>query len=137
MEQPSFSIVHEEIINDSSRMGATRLLAADLKNNPYKTIGDFLLKLNDIDLKTLVDKVEESSKTKEPDHDILLISMMLAVAEGIDVDLDVDQITKNHNYLMNFIIVESLGRKGLVKVHHKNMSFGDDYKDKIIVEKIA
>lgn len=137
MENVHYTVSHEEIINDATRLPVTRLLAIDLKHNPYKTIGDFISKINEHDLQTLVEKVNETTETKEPDSDILLMSIMLAIAEGVDFDLDVEAITKCHNYLMNFIIIESLGRKGLVKVHHKNMSFGDDYNDKIIVEKIA
>jgi hypothetical protein len=137
MDQINYSVVHDEVINNTSLLVVTRLLALDLKNNPYKTIGDFISKMNEFDLQVLVDKINEASETKEPDSDILLMSIMLAIAEGVDFNLDIEGVTKCHNYLTNFIVIESLGRKGLVKVHHKNMSFGDDCDDKIIVEKIA
>jgi hypothetical protein len=35
-----------------------------------------------------------------------------------------------------FVAMESLYRKGMVKVYHKNMSLGEDASDKIVVEKI-
>jgi len=38
--------------------------------------------------------------------------------------------------LVMFLTIESLSRKGLVKVHHNNMSFHEDCMDKIIVEKL-
>jgi hypothetical protein len=34
------------------------------------------------------------------------------------------------------MVIESLKRKGLVKVYYENISFGDDMGEKIIVEKI-
>jgi hypothetical protein len=35
-----------------------------------------------------------------------------------------------------FISVESLRRKGLVRVYHENMSFGEDAEKRVVVEKI-
>ena len=44
-----------------------------------------------------------------------------------------DTIHQRTNHLITLIAIESLSRKGLVKVHHKNMSFGDDMGDKVII----
>jgi hypothetical protein len=45
-------------------------------------------------------------------------------------------VTDRANQLISFLIIVSLERKGLVKVHYENMSFGDDMGDKIVVERI-
>lgn len=38
--------------------------------------------------------------------------------------------------MIGFFACEGLFRKGLVKLHRENMSFGSDMGDKLLVEKI-
>jgi hypothetical protein len=68
--------------------------------------------------------------------DILIISEMLATAEGLDGAADLDVFIDRSNQLTGFIIIESLKRKGLVKVYYENMSFGEELGDKVVVERI-
>ena len=86
-----------------------------------------------MDLRTLMDASE--SEDKEHFGDVILISEMLALGEGLepgDMSVTIDRTRTMAGYL----VVESLARKGLVKVNRENMSFGADMGDKIIVEKI-
>ena len=50
--------------------------------------------------------------------------------------MNVVEITKHTNAMVMFIAMEGLYRKGLVKLYHEHMSFGDDAGDKIVVERI-
>jgi hypothetical protein len=61
---------------------------------------------------------------------------MLATAEGLDSANDLQVFIDRSNQLTGFIIIESLKRKGLVRVYYENMSFGEEHGDKVVVEKI-
>lgn len=118
-------------------MPMTRLLAATLQQNPYITVSDFFAGLTDEELDKLMDIAEED------DHDsygdLILMTEMLTAAEGVDVDEEdddvyVDNITHRLKMFITFITLESLERKQLIYLHRENMSFGEDYSDKIIAE---
>lgn len=131
----SYHVVLEKIVKDKSMLSVTRLLAAELMANPYKSVGDFFRDITDVDLETIIQAVEAEG---ESDHsaELLLMSHMLHGAEGLGTQLDnIDAVTERINQFGVFAIVTSLHRKGLVKVHFENMSFGEDMRDKILVEK--
>lgn len=125
-----------KVANEKQMMSMTRLLAVELMDNPYKTVGEFFSELSDEDLQKLVDIVEtngESDRTGE----LLLMMQMLHGAEGLGTKFDnIDGVTKRVNAFSMFAVVTSLHRKGMVKVHFDNMSFGDDMGSKIVVERI-
>jgi len=124
-----------EVVKSKECLAVTRLLAADLLKNPYLTVGDFLKNVSDTDLQTLVLASEPDENDEVQLDDIMLISMMLMQAEGlppIQVDEEGQQIIQK---MIMFLVCESLYRKGLVNIFRKNMSFGDEMNDKVIVEK--
>ena len=126
-----YSLNYPLILENKNVMSVTKLLAHRLMNNPYITVGDYIKELADTDLDTLQHCIEA-----EQYEDIILIAEMLATAEGCDQSPDFDAFRDRANGLVGFLTVESLGRKGLVKVHHENMSFAEDMKDKVLVEKV-
>ena len=97
------------------------------------TVGDFIGNLSDSDLSFLINTMEDSDKYCS---DYILIGSMLAGAEGVPAPHDVEEYSQLIDKLMMLLAVESLGRKGLVKVYRENMSFGEDAGDKIVCEKI-
>ena len=118
------------------------MLAADLKANPYTTVGQFLKNISNADLKILNDIVESHSGIEAEDEvtdpalaDIVLIAEMLGRAEDLVSENDED-LMHRVNQFMVMITCENLARKGLVKVYHENMSFGDDAGHRIVVKKI-
>ncbi len=137
-DMSSYSVDHAKVIQSQDCLAVTKLLAVDLMARPYMQIGDFFKKLSDTDLTTLMDVVEsnDGETTNDQFSDLLLIAEMLAGAEGLGGGESVDMITDRTNQLISFLIIVSLERKGLVKVHYENMSFGDDMGDKIVVERI-
>jgi len=135
-------INYDNVVSCKDCLSVTRILAVDLKENPYLTVGFFLKNITDVDLKILsdiVDKnfdIEDDDEVKDPGlADVVLIAEMLARAEGIISESD-DELMQKVNQFMMFISVESLRRKGLVKVYHENMSFGEDAGERVVVEKI-
>lgn len=124
-----------KVVKDKKMMSVTRLLAAELMETPYKTVGQFFQDLSDVDLETIIEIVETNG---EDEHyaELLLITHMLNGAEGFTQFDNLDRITERVNQFAVFAVVTSLHRKGLVKAHFNNMSFGEDMKDKVLVEKI-
>ena len=68
--------------------------------------------------------------------DMILISEMLATGEGCDPSKTPDEFADRMRHMMTLMVIESLGRKGLVKVYRENMSFHPDMGSKIVVERI-
>jgi hypothetical protein len=109
------------------------LLAADLIKSQYMPIGDFIKSLND---NTLEELNEICGDENHPNfEEIILISEMLAAAEGTNIG-GTPEVHQRLNLFITWMAIESLKRKGLVKVYYENISFGDDMGEKIIVEKI-
>ena len=128
------SINYAEVTKSKDLLAVTRLLAADLIVRPYMPVGDYMKSLSDSDLQMLVDLSEDDSNPRY--EDLILMSEMLAAAEGLPGTFDLEDVQKRIQIFVALLIVESLGRKGLVKVHRENYSFGDDMATKPIVEKL-
>lgn len=130
-DEKFYQINLERVTKTKDYLSATRLLAYQMMENPYITVEDFLLDLSDSDLRELLFKIDEENV-----EEIILLSEMLATCEGLDYSKDDSTMLERTNILVGFLTVESLARKGMVKVYRENMSFGDDYANKVIVEKM-
>lgn len=130
----TFSIVYNNVIKSKDLMPITRTLAMDLVNSGYMRVGDFLKGLSDNDLQNLM----EISDNDESEQfcELLLIAEMLATGEGLNSSEDEQEFANRMNHFCMLLAIESLYRKGLVKLYRENMSFGEDMGDKIVVEKI-
>ena len=130
----TFTILYDNVIKAKDLMPITRALAVDLVHSGYMRVGDFLKSLSDNDLQNLM----EISDNDECEQfcEILLISEMLATGEGLSSSKDEQEYSDRMNQFCVLLALESLQRKGLVKLYRENMSFGDDMQDKIVVEKI-
>jgi hypothetical protein len=133
-------INYNMIAKGGRHLSTTKMLAMRLQQNPYYTVGDFLKSLSQSDLEIL-QEVAEIATTRggeEDDRvgDLILISQMLAEAEGTAFGMDLDNVISRANSLSTFIALESLYRKGLIKLHHENISFGADAGHKIVAERI-
>jgi hypothetical protein len=126
-----------KIANLSSTHSSVKLLAHQMMINPYHRIGPFLTGLSDHDIKTLLDICEKQAHdqdvTYEPFENIMLLGMMLATGEGVEVnDESVYTIT---NIMVAMITMESLRRKGFVKVFYDKVSFGPEFaQEKVVVK---
>lgn len=123
----------DRISQEKTFLSMTRLLAIDLMNNPYLSIGSFVKNLSDKDIDEFMELVENNSDMAM--ENMLLITELLASAEGLPSE-NMAELTERCNIMTSYLTIESLGRKNLVKVHHENMSFGEEYDKKIIVERL-
>ena len=130
-----FCVNIHEVVTKKELLAVTRLLAADLIVRPYMPVGDFFKNISDSDLKTLVDAVEPENY-KNHMGDIMLIGIMLRTAEGLEQLNSFDAALDVSKQVITFLIMESLYRKGLIKLYRENMSFHPDMGDKIVVERI-
>jgi hypothetical protein len=90
--------------------------------------------MNDNDLENLLNISE--NEEREEYSQILLISEMLSTGEGLSPSDNAEEFAYRMSQLVMLLAVESLHRKGLVKIYRENMSFGEDMANKIIVEKL-
>lgn len=123
---------YDKIAMHKEFLSITRMLAVDMMKNPYITPADFLKALSNEELQTLLE-ISDDEEHERMDE-IMLISEMLAKGEGLE-SATLDSATERVNQFSVFLVLESLFRKGLVKLKYENMSFGEEYKDKIIAEK--
>lgn len=132
-----------KIIEDRHLLSVTRLLATTLLYKPYMLVGDFVSSLSDDDLTQLMDIAEQLERNDgaveygDIPHleELVLITELLVRAEGLTTP-NVDVLTARIGAFSMFLACEGLCRKGLIKLYHKNMSFGEDMGHKILVEKI-
>lgn len=135
MEFDGYTINYEKVVESKQSLPVTRSLASKLMKTPYMTLGDFLIGLSGADLDTLME-IANSEEENERFEDVILITQMLAEAEGLETTFGTDELSLRTSMFGKYLIIESLHRKGLVKMHHENLSFGDDMGDRIVVEKI-
>lgn len=129
-----FQINYAEIVKHTDLLPITRLMAFERQAKPYITPGEWLKSLNDSTIHELL-SISEDKDSHPNGSELLLLAEMLVRAEGLETEC-MDDMVKNMNLFVSLLAIESLGRKGLVKVFHENMSFGEDMGKKIIVEKI-
>jgi hypothetical protein len=127
-------ISYDNVMRAKDFLPITRTLAMDLSESGYMRPGDFLKALTDADVDALL-KVADNEENPRL-AEILLISEMLATGEGLEQSQDADGVTHRMNAFCAFLAIEGLSRKGLVKVYHENISFGEDFGNKIVVEKL-
>ena len=124
-----FDINYDNVIASKECLSMTRILAADLKANPYMTVGDFLMNISKSDLAILSDIVEQHMGFDEEDEvtdermaDFVLMTEMLSRAEGL-ISEDDDDLTRKISQFMIMVTMENLYRKGLIKLYHENIEF--------------
>jgi hypothetical protein len=127
-------ISYDRVIKEKDFLPITRTLAMDLSESGYMRPGDFLKTLTDSDVEALLLITENDENPRLAE--ILLISEMLATGEGLEQSQDADGVKNRMNSFCAFLAIEGLSRKGLVKVYHENISFGEDFGNKIVVEKL-
>ena len=127
------TINYAEVTKSKDLLAVTRLLAADLIARPYMSVGDYMKSISDSDLAQLIEISEDDENPRY--EDLILISEMLAAAEGLPGTFDLEDVQKRIATLISFLVIESLARKNLVDVYRENFSFGEDMGGKIVVKK--
>jgi hypothetical protein len=133
-ENHTFHINYQRVIDEKSMLSITRLLASQMMKNPYVIVGDYLKDMSDSDL-NMLNSIIEYGEHHDNFEDLMLISEMLATGEGLERGT-MEIMHQRINQFLMFITCESLFRKGLIKLHRENMSFGDDMSHLIVAEKL-
>jgi hypothetical protein len=132
-----FFVICNEVVKDKELLAVTRLLASDLMVKNYLSVGDFLKNITDTDLKTLIDGSVIDDDNHELLDDIMLIALMLSNAESSEEVKSLDDFQRIISQFISFLAMESLYRKGLIKLYRENMSFSKDMGDKMVAERIV
>lgn len=129
-----FQINYENIIRCDDLMECTRDLARTLKYNPYLSFGDYMNELPT----SILDKLLEVADDEENEHfdELVLLSEMLARAEGLDAAQNDEETLTRLKVLMSILAVEGLYRKGMIRAYRENYSFGDDMHNKIVAKRL-
>ena len=140
MDTEYYTVNLDKVVADKSMLSVTRMLAMDLQQHPYLSVGEFLKNISDGDLDTLLQVSEDEDNPHFPE--LIIITSLLAHAEGIldeavDDSIFVEVLRERIGALIGFIAIESLYRRGLVDIYRENFSFGEDMRDKMIVKKIT
>ena len=116
-KQPKYYYVQlPDVLAKKQFSNHTRLLAANLMDNPYMSVGNYLTNLSDVDLdymSGLTEVVDTDPKLQE----LIIITLMLLQAEGTIVTCEDDVIDHLSSFKM-MIAGAALGRKGLIKVNY-------------------
>lgn len=129
-----FEINYDGIIKAPLLMECTRDLARTLRHNPYLTFGDYMNEMPSAVLNELLEVADDESH--EHFDELVLISEMLARAEGLDASQNDAESLKCLKVLMSIIAVEGLYRKGMIRAFRENYSFGEDMLTKIVAQRI-
>ncbi len=135
-EKPTiYSVNCQTVAEDITVPAFLRLLAKNILDTGYVSIGKFYESLADFEIEHLLSEFEylndenlEVDETEDviPGQDIVLLTMMLCQADG---SIDMTEMPIFDKYLditANFCILESLYRSGLIEVNRNNYSYSDD-----------
>jgi len=127
-----FEVNYEKVFKTNSVLPMARLLAAKLMENPYMTVGMYMQKARDSELALIMEISEDEEDERM--GDILLMSEMLARAEGVDTP-DIETVQGHLQAFISFAAIASLHRKDLIDAHYENMSFGEEFHKHIIAKR--
>jgi hypothetical protein len=126
--------INHEMIMQAEMMSCTHDCVRMIQKNEYLTVGEYLQHITTSQLDEMLDVAEDEDNPKM--EEFLLIAEMLARAEGLSASEDFDVLQKRVNILVALISIESLYRRGMIKIYRENFSFGDDMNTKKIAEKL-
>lgn len=127
-----FNINYENIVKTKNILPMVRLLAADLMQNPYMTVGMYMQEAKDTDLELIMEISEDEEDERL--SDILLMAEMLARAEGVSSP-DIETVNNHINSFISLAAVTLLDRKGFVDAEYNNMSFGEEFAQHIVAKR--
>ena len=127
-----FEVNDGKVFRTDSVLPMARLLAATLMENPYMTVGTYMQKARDSELALIMEISEDEEDERM--GDLLLMSEMLARAEGVDTP-DIETVQGHLQAFISFAAIASLHRKDLLDAHYENMSFGEEFHKHIIAKR--
>lgn len=131
-----YEINLERVIENAQTHSIIRLLAVDVKKNPYLTVGDWLQSLSDKDCQTLLDDLVEANEGDDSAVESMMLGvLMLSRAEQVFIETE-EQFVKALGMFKVFVVISSLHRKKMARAVYKNMSFGEDAANLEVAQRI-
>lgn len=137
----SYAVNLDEVINSDQHSSIVKMLAMQIKQNSYVTVGDFFRNLSSSDLQYLVDAIEEFNQMEDEESlddpmvdDLLLLTMMLSKGEGGEED-SMEDLHRKMNCFCMLAITSSLQRKGLIDAFYENFSLQEDAGENMIAKR--
>ena len=131
----NYEVNYDRVAEDTQSHAIVRLLAINLKINPYLTVGEWLQSLSDGSLEDMIDIVNAEDSDESAMSNMILLVLMLTRAEQVFIRSD-DDLARSIGMLRMFVCMASLQRKGMIKAFYENMSFGEDAMHLHVAEKI-
>lgn len=127
-----FDINYDEVLK-VARMSATKDVVRLVKSRQYISPGDYTSLLTTAQLEELVEAIND--EMSDDFSEVMLISEILARAEGLDPSDSAEISLYRIKSIMGFISIESLDRKGYAVAHRMNFTFDPAYGHLNIAEK--
>lgn len=134
MEEESLIVNYDKVMKSKNMLDSTRLLAMDIQENDYVSLTNYLTNLDDSDIRYLIGLLEDQDANEF--GELLIISEMLANGEGLDPSTNAMEMKRRIEALISFLTLESLYRKGQIRIFRENMSFDEAYAKKTIAERL-
>lgn len=131
----NYEVNYDRVAEDTLSHAIVRLLALNLKINPYLTVGEWLQSLSDGSLEDMIDIVNAEESDESAMSNMILLVLMLTRAEQVFIRSDED-LVRSVGMLRMFVCLAGLARKGAIKAFYENMSFGEDAMHLHVAEKI-
>jgi hypothetical protein len=138
-EDDGYNINYRNVAEANWILPTIRLLAIDMQKNPYVTVGDWFRGLGTssvLELQELAETCYEDPDNADALEQLMLLTMMLASAEGTCDMQDMEKNRTQLGMLLSLITIVGLERKGLVRVFYENLTLGNDMGSAVIVEKL-
>lgn len=131
----NYEVNYDRVAEDTQSHAIVRLLALNLKINPYLTVGEWLQSLSDGSLEDMIDMANAEESDESAMSNMILLVLMLTRAEQVFIRSDED-LVRSVGMLRMFVCLAGLARKGAIKAFYENMSFGEDAMHLHVAEKI-
>lgn len=136
-DEEGFCLNLPEIVRSRTIIGPIRLLAAEMQERPYMSVGEWMSGLDFISFQQIFDLADADDNDETMMEQLLLLTMMLSSAEGTSVNgQNMDELATQLSMLRQLIVFTSLEKKGLVRCYYEHFTLGTDMGDKTIVEKL-
>lgn len=129
-ETGDYSVIYPEVVKDTNFDPITRLLARQIMEVRYLSVGDYFQNLPDADLEAIIDMIEVDSEFEDGDlsptaRDIIMLTLMLSQAEG-GATGDLDDLVLKVKAFKVLAVLTHLARNGMAEPNYENFSIQAD-----------
>lgn len=135
----TYSINVQQVIDNTTLLPITRDLAKRISKECYLTVGDYITRMDDIELNYLIELIptdDNMATLTDESSELMLISELLALGEGLP-SANAEDIMARTSFFTRLLVFESLYRKGIINAYHENWTLDLDINNNsVLVEAI-